>query len=124
MLKKLMNELNELVNSGIATYEMDEDAKLIDITWLRYRINEAGRVVAKEEIDELRDDINPEYEFDEYRSEEFLDKVIKYHKMLTKLDLNVWSFDWFNNSLDLLKMTEETLDEFLEREYPNLRAGK
>ena len=124
MLEKLMNELKELVNSGIATYEVDEEAKLIDITLLRYRINDEGRVVAKDEIDELRDDINPEYEFDEYRSEEFLDKVVKYHKMLTKLDLNVWSFDWFNNSLDLLKMTDETLDEFLNREYPSQRAGK
>ena len=124
MLEKLMNELNELVNSGIATYEVDDDAKLIEINWLRYRINEAGRVVAKDEIDELRDDINPEYEFDEYRSEEFLDKVFEYHKMLTKLDLNVWSFDWFNNSLDLLKLTDETLEEFLNREYPSQRAGK
>ena len=124
MFKKLMNELNELVNNGIATYEVDEDVKLIEITWLRYRIDEAGRVVAKEEIDELRDDINPEFEFDEYRSEAFLDEVFEYHKMLTKLDLNVWSFDWFNNSLDLLKLTDETLEEFLNREYPNQRAGK
>ena len=124
MLKKLMNELKELVNSGVATYEVDEDAKLIDITWLRYRIDEAGRVVAKEEVSELRDDINPDFEFDEYRSEEFLGKVIEYHKMLTKLDLNAWSFDWFNNSLDLLKLTDETLEEFLNREYPNQRAGK
>ena len=124
MLEKLMNELNELVNRGVATYEIDEEAKLIEINWLRYYINNEGKVTAKEEIDELRDDINPGYEFDEYRSEEFLDKVVRYHKMLTKLDLSVWSFDWFNNSLDLLKMTEETLDEFLEREYPNQRAGK
>ena len=124
MFEKLMNELNELVKAGIATYEMDEDAKLIEITWLRYRINDEGRVVAKEEISELRDDINPEYEFDEYRSEEFLDKVFEYHKTLDKLDLNVWSFDWFNNSLDLLKMTNETLEEFLNREYPSQRMGK
>lgn len=124
MLEKLMNELNELVNSGVATYEVDEDAKLIDITWLRYRINEAGRVVEKEEISELRDDINQEYEFDEYRSEAFLDEVFEYHKMLTKLDLSAWEFDWFNNSLDLLKMTDETFDEFMSREYPNQRTGK
>ena len=124
MLEKLMNELNELVNSGIATYEMDEDAKLIEITWLRYRINEAGRVVAKEEIDELRDDINPEYEFDEYRSEEFLDEVFEYHKTLDKIDLSVWTFDWFNNSLDLLKLTDETFDDFLDREYPKYRTDE
>ena len=124
MFKKLMNELDELVNGGIATYEVDEDAKLIEITWLRYYINNEGKVTAKEEVEELRDDINPDFEFDEYRSEEFLDKVVKYHKMLTKLDLSVWSFDWFNNSLDLLKMTDETFDEFMSREYPKYRTGE
>jgi hypothetical protein len=124
MLKKLMDELNELVKAGIATYEVDEDAKLIEINWLRYRINEAGRVVAKEEISELRDDINPEYEFDEYRSEAFLDEVFEYHKTLDKIDLSVWAFDWFNNSLDLLKLTDETFEEFMNREYPNWGTGK
>ena len=124
MLEKLMNELNELVNSGIATYEVDDDAKLIEINWLRYRINEAGRVIAKEEVSELRDDINPDYEFDEYRSEAFLDEVFEYHKTLDKIDLSVWAFDWFNNSLDLLKLTDETFDEFMSREYPNQKAGK
>lgn len=124
MFEKLMNELDELVKAGIATYEVDEDAKLVEINWLRYRINEAGRVVAKEEIEELRDDINPAYEFDEYRSEEFLDKVVEYHKTLDKIDLSVWAFDWFNNSLDLLKLTDETFEEFLNREYPNQRMGK
>jgi hypothetical protein len=124
MFEKLMNELNELVKAGIATYEVDEEAKLVEINWLRYRINEAGRVVAKEEISELRDDINPEYEFDEYRSEEFLDEVFEYHKTLDKIDLSVWAFDWFNNSLDLLKLTDETFDEFMDREHPKQRTGK
>ena len=124
MLEKLMNELNELVNGGVATYKVDEDAKLIEITWLRYYINNEGKVTAKEEIEELRNDINPEYEFDEYRSEEFLDEVFEYHKTLDKIDLSVWAFDWFNNSLDLLKLTDETLDEFLNREYPLQRADK
>lgn len=124
MLEKLMNELNELVKAGIATYEVDEDAKLIEINWLRYRINEAGRVVEKEEISELRDDINPKYEFDEYRSEAFLDEVFEYHKTLDKIDLSVWAFDWFNNSLDLLKLTDETFDEFMHREYPKYTTGK
>ena len=117
MLEKLMNELNELVNAGIATYEVDEDAKLIEINWLRYRINSEGKVTEKEEIEELRDDVNPEYEFDEYRSEKFLDKVFQYHKTIELLDMSVWSFDWFNNSLDLLKETDETFDEFMTRLY-------
>lgn len=124
MLKKLMNELNELVNSGIATYEVDEDAKLIEITWLRYYINNEGKVTAKEEIEELRNDINPKYEFDEYRSEEFLDEVFEYHKTLDKIDLSAWAFDWFNNSLDLLKLTDETFDEFMNREYLKYRTGE
>ena len=124
MFKKLMNELEELVNCGVATYEVDEDVKLIEINWLRYRINEAGRVVKKEEIAELRDDINPEYEFDEYRSEAFLDEVFEYHKTFDLSDISVWSFYWFNNSLDLLKLTDETFDEFMVREYPKYRAGK
>ncbi len=117
MLKNLMNELNELVKNGVATYEMDEDAKLIEINWLRYRINSEGRVVEKEEIEDLRDDINPEYEFDEYRSEKFLDKVCEYHKTIELSDMSVWSFDWFNNSLDLLRETDETFDEFMARLY-------
>ena len=115
MYANLMEELNKLEKWGIATYETDEDAKVVEIMLLTHKI-ENGEVVEKNVINilELPEDyeIDPENEYDEITAENFLTKVIKYHKEID--EAKDWTFDWCENQYDLLVATG-TFDEFMEK---------
>ena len=115
MFTNLMNELMNLEKNEVATYEVDEDAKVVEITFLTHKI-EKGKVVEKTTINilALPDDyeIDPENEYDEVVADNFLNNVIKYHKTID--EATDWTFDWCENEYDLLIATN-TLDEFMKK---------